>query len=43
MLWGIGMLYHSLLIIISRDFIERNTTKELVVFLWLLAALADSG
>jgi hypothetical protein len=38
MLCGIDLPYHSLLVFIFHDFIERNATKELLlVFQWLLA------
>ena len=39
---GIGMPYHSLLVIVGLHFIVRNITKEvLLVFLWLLDSSVD--
>jgi hypothetical protein len=45
MLGGIGSPYHSLLVIMCHDFIERREKKKtlLVVFHQLLAASVDSG
>jgi hypothetical protein len=44
MLCGIVLPYHSLLVIIYHDFIERNATKELLVVFWqFLVAPVDSG
>ena len=43
MLADIAVPYHSLLVIIRHDFIERNTRNLLVVFQLLLAASVDLG
>jgi hypothetical protein len=38
MLGGIGAPYHSRLIIVDHDFIERNAPKKLLVVFWQLLA-----
>jgi hypothetical protein len=41
---GFGTSYHSLLVVICCDFIEKKHTKNLLVVFWqLLATSADSG